>query len=329
MIDLSTRYLGLDLANPLVPSAGPLTGDFNTARELEDLGAAALVLPSLFEEELIIEQEQMSRFLDHQPIGHPEAETFLPGHGEYQSRLDQYLDMIVRYKQALSIPVIASLNGVTDSGWLEHALDLERAGCDALEINLYDVVFDPLLSSDQVERRYLGIVHHLMEKVKVPVAVKLCPEITALAHFVRMLESAGARGVICFNRFYQPDIDLDRMCPVPRVHLSEVQESWQRIRWISLLRGQTNLSLAASGGFHSHLDVMKALLCGADIVQMCSVLIRDGIERLGLILQRMSQWMEEHEYESVMQLKGSLSQMNSAHPDRYARAHYMQVLDVL
>lgn len=326
MIDLSTQYLGLKLDNPLVPSSSPLTGDFDAARRLEDLGAGALVLPSLFEEELVHEQERMSQFLDHQDIGHAEASTFLPDVPAYQSRLDQYLNLITRYKAALNIPVIGSLNGISKTGWLEHAKDLQEAGCDALEINLYSIIADPKESSDDIERRYTGIVHELSQKLTIPVTVKLSNQFTALTHFVNRLESAGAIGLVCFNRFYQPDIDLDSLHVVPRLQLSSSAESWERVRWIAILKRYSSLSLAATGGFHTSDDIAKALLAGADVVYLCSVLLQQGVEHLNILKSTLSTWMEDKEYESAEQLKGSLSHQHAINPDAYERANYIEVL---
>ncbi len=326
MIDLSTEYLGLSLSNPLVPSSSPLTGDFDTVRRLEDLGAGAIVMPSLFEEELIEEQEAMVHFLDHQDIGHAEADTYLPGVHSYQSRLDQYLRLVERYKAALSIPVIGSLNGVSLSGWLEHAKDLQEAGCDALEINLYAVEASPEASSEQVEQRYLSVVQELSSQLVIPVTVKLSNHITALTHFVSHLEMAGAFGVVCFNRFYQPDIDLNTLKLEPRLQLSTSAESWERVRWLGILRRYCKLSLAATGGFHQRDDIAKALLAGADVVYLCSVLLEQGVEKLHILKSELINWMHEQEYESVSQLKGSLSHQHAVNPDVYERANYIQVL---
>lgn len=327
MPDLTTSYLGIPLANPFVPSSSPLTGDFDSARRLEDAGAAALVLPSLFEEEWVEETHHMVRFLDHQALGHHEAESFLPVPGQYRSLLDHYLERVQRYKAALRIPVIGSLNGVTDTGWLEQATQLEQAGCDALEINLYDVVSDPQRSSDDVERTYLRIVHHVVDEVSIPVTVKLCSQITALTHFVSRLESAGAKGVACFNRFYQPDMDLDTLHLNPRIQLSASHESWQRIRWVGLLRPHVQLSLAVTGGFHDFRDAAKALLAGADVVHLCSVLLQEGEGVLSRIHKELDHWMEEREYDSLSQLKGSVSADNAINPAAYSRANYIRVLD--
>lgn len=327
MVDLTTTYCGLSLNNPLVPSSSPLTGNLDQARRLEDAGAAALILPSVFEEELIHEQEHMHRFLDMQDIGHHEADSFLPVSGQYASRLDRTLENIARYKQVLSIPIVASLNGVTDSGWIDHARDLEEAGCDAIELNLYGINADHHDSSDMVERRYLHLVRHLTEVIKIPCVVKLSSQFTCVGHFVGQLESAGVAGVSLFNRFYQPDIDLDSLRIHPCLSLSSSEETRLRIRWLAMLRPQVAMTLAATGGFHNHQDVLKALLAGADVVHVCSVLLQQGISALPKILQDMTHWLEEKEYASVVQMKGSLSYRNAINPDGYERANYLDVLD--
>ncbi|MFE8071163.1 dihydroorotate dehydrogenase-like protein [Marinobacteraceae bacterium S3BR75-40.1] len=328
MIDLSTRYLGLDLKNPLVPSSSPLTGDFDMARRLEDAGAAALVLPSLFEEEVVAEQEMLHRFLDQQDIGHAEADTFLPEAGEeYVSHLDRYLERIQRYKAALDIPVIGSLNGVTDEGWLDHARDLEQAGCDALELNVYFVAADADESAAAVEARYLDLLRHVRGTVRIPVTVKLSSQLSSVAYMVKQLEACGAQGVSLFNRFYQPDLDLESLALVPRIHPSSAAESLLRIRWIGLLRPQVGLSLAATGGFQDHRQTLKALLVGADVVQFCHVLLERGPAHLGQVLTDLHRWMEEHEYQSVEQLKGSVCQSHAQNPAEFERANYVDVLD--
>ncbi|MDX1693050.1 MAG: dihydroorotate dehydrogenase-like protein, partial [Ketobacteraceae bacterium] len=327
MVDLKTEYLGLSLKNPLVPSSSPLTGNLDDARRLEDYGAAALILPSLFEEALINEQENMSRFIEHQDIGHAEADSFLPAPPTFHSTLDQYLEKVERYKGALSIPVIGSLNGTTASGWIDHARDLESAGCDAIELNLYSINANRADSSDDIERRYLKIVHELSRTIRIPFTVKLSPQITSLTHFVNRLEQAGAQGVSLFNRFYQPDIDLDTLTVAPRLQLSSSYECLLRIHWIALLRPQVKLGLAATGGFHDHRDALKALLAGADVVHLCSLLLAQGPEAVQPVLQQMIQWMEDKEYQSVQQLKGSLSYQHAVDPSAYERANYLQVLD--
>ena len=326
-MDLTTQYLGLTLKNPLVPSSSPLTGNFDDARRLEDMGASALVLPSLFEEALIHEQENMSRFIELQDIGHHEADSFLPAPANFVSTLEQYLERIQRYKEALDIPVIGSLNGTTLSGWVEHGKDLEDAGCDAIELNLYSVNGNKADSSDDIERRYLRIVHDLSKAISIPFTVKLSPQITSLTHFVSRLEQAGAKGVSLFNRFYQPDIDLDTLAVTPKIQLSSSYECLLRVHWLALLRPQVNIGLAATGGFHDHRDALKALLAGADVVHLCSVLLEQGAQHLDSIEAGICAWMVENEYESINQLKGSLSYQHAIDPSAYERANYLQVLD--
>lgn len=327
MVDFTTRYCGLTLKNPLVPSSGPLTGNLDDARRLEDAGAAALILPSLFEEELIHEQEHLHRFMDMQDIGHHEADSFLPTVHPCASRLDRMLETIVRYKQSLSIPVVASLNGVTDSGWIEYAQDLQAAGCDAIELNLFGVEPGVETRSEMVEERYLTLVSHLAGSVQIPCVAKLSNQFSGVVSFVSRLEQAGAAGVSVFNRFYQPDIDLETLQIRPQLSLSSVQDTLLRIRWIAMIRPHVGLTLSATGGFHGFQDVMKALLAGADVVHLCSVLLKAGPEVIGTILEDMGCWMTEKEYTSVQQLQGSLSYRNAANPEGYERANYMDVLD--
>lgn len=327
MVDLTTSYAGLALKNPLVPSSSPLTGHLDDAKKLEDQGASAIVLPSLFEEALIHEQETMNRFLDHQDIGHFEADSFLPNPSSFNSGLDQYLERINKYKTSLEIPVIGSLNGITQTGWVEYAKDLQDAGCDALELNLYGINANKRESSDDVERRYLKIVHDLSKAISIPFVVKLSPQITSLTHFIHCLEQAGASGISIFNRFYQPDIDLETLAITPHIQLSQSYEALMRIRWIAMLRPQIKIGIAATGGFHHYQDVLKALLAGADVVHLCSVLLSEGVGALARIQEHMVQWLEEKEYQSIAQLKGSLSYQNAINPGAYERANYLQVLD--
>lgn len=327
MVDLSTAYLGLELANPLVPSSSPLTGEVDSARRLEDAGAAAIVMPSLFEETIIAEQQRLERFLDEPALGHGEAESFAPRPAQFQSTEARYLESLQALKAALRIPVIASLNGVTDGGWLSHARALQDAGADALELNVYYVAGDPGDSAAAVERRYLDVVSALVETVELPVTVKLSSQFTAPLAIVRLLERAGARGVSLFNRFYQPDIDLETLDVVPQLSLSSVEEARLRVRWTALMRGHVNCGLAVTGGFHSVEEVLKALLAGADVVHLCSVLLREGPVALTAILEALERWLEEREYQSVSQLKGSMSCECAPDPAAYERANYVQVLE--
>ncbi|MCG8313464.1 MAG: dihydroorotate dehydrogenase-like protein [Pseudomonadales bacterium] len=327
MVDLTTSYAGLQLKNPLVPSSSPLTGNLDDAKRLEEAGASALILPSLFEEALINEQENMSDFIHHQDIGHYEADTFLPEPVAFRSTLDKYLEQINTYQSALDIPIIASLNGTSKSGWIDHAKDLQDAGCHGIELNLYSVNGNSRESSDDIERRYLSLVHELSKAITIPFVIKLSAQITSICHFVSRLEQAGARGVSLFNRFYQADIDLDTLAVNPKLQLSSSYESLLRIRWIAMLRPQTSLGIAATGGFHQRDDILKALLAGADIVHLCSLLLAEGPQKLTQLEKEISIWLEEKEYESISQLKGSLSYQHAINPTAYERANYMQVLD--
>ncbi len=327
MIDLKTTYLGLDLKNPLIASSGPLTGDIDSIRVLEDEGASAIILPSLFEETLIHEQEQMARFLDHQDIGHHESDSFLPIPAEYSSHLDKMLDLVAQCKQSLDIPVIGSINGVSPGGWLESAQDLQQAGCNAIELNLYSIEAEINKTAKDVEDSFLDIMGILNEEITVPITVKLTPQFSSLTHFVSKLEQRGAAGVVCFNRFYQPNIDLDTLSLSSALSLSSSYESLARVRWIALLKNQVSLSLAATGGFHNHEDVLKGLLAGADAICLCSALMKHGPQVLSEIITNLTAWMEEKEYDSVEQLKGSLSLKNAESPSVYARGNYVHLMD--
>jgi len=327
MVDLTTDYLGLKLANPLVPSASPLSRDVDSARRLEDAGASALVMYSLFEEKIEAEEHQMDRFFYNQSIGHNESDSFHPMPENIQTYQEQYLEHLQQLKSALSIPVIASLNGTSLSGWVEYGKQLQQAGADALELNIYHLAANADENGDAVEQRYLDILQELKGQVSVPIVMKLSSQFSSPIHFAKRLEAAGADGIALFNRFYQPDIDLETLEVVPKLELSSSAEALLRIRWTALLYGRTKLSLAVTGGFHQTPDVLKALLAGADVVHLCSVLLKHGTSRLREILAEMEQWLAEHEYESVNQLKGSVSRQHAIDPSAYERANYVQVLD--
>jgi dihydroorotate dehydrogenase (fumarate) len=326
MIDLSTDYVGLRLKNPLVPSASPLTRDVDGVLRLEDAGAAAVVMYSLFEEELQAEDERAVRFLLHGELGHGEAASFLPDTAHYRSGLDAYLEQLTLLKRRLDIPVVASLNGTSLSGWVELGRELERAGADALELNVYHVAADPLVSGQSVEARYISLLAELRARVEIPIVMKLSPYFSSLPHFIRDLEVAGARGVALFNRFYQPDIDLEHLRLSHRLHLSSPEEALLRIRWLAILHGRVDLTLAATGGVHSHQEALKMLLAGADVVHLASALLLHGPARLGEILDDMRHWLEEREYASVRQLKGSMSQKNLPEPTALERASYVRMI---
>jgi dihydroorotate dehydrogenase (fumarate) len=327
MIDFSTDYVGLKLKNPLVPSSSPLSKKLDTVLQLEDAGAGAIVLHSLFEEELRAEEAMAERFLLHADLGHGESDGFLPDHGNYQNRLDSYLDHLRRVKERLEIPVVASLNGVSLSGWVELGKELQQAGADALELNVYHVAADTHYSGEAVEARYVSLLTELRGVVKIPIIMKLSPFFSSLPHFVKQLENAGVRGVSLFNRFYQPDFDLDSLRMVDQLHLSYPDEALLRIRWIAILHGRTSLTLAATGGVHACQEAIKLLLAGADVVHLASCLLQHGPGRLREILDNMERWMSEREYSSVAQLKGSMSQKNLPDPSLVERASYLRVLD--
>jgi len=326
MIDLSTEYLGLKLANPLVPSSSPLTAELDSAKKLEDAGASALVLPSLFEEAIEYEQKQLERFVNSQSLGHYEAQSYQPVPEDYSSELDNYLESIQRFKSALDIPVIASLNGISTNGWIDSGKELQQAGADALELNVYYIAGDPCTSGEEVEQRYLQLLTDLRQHISIPVTMKLSSQFSSIANMVLKLQQAGAQGVSLFNRFYQPDIDLETLQIKPHLDLSSSMESLLRIRWIALIRGRVDLSIAATGGFHRAEDIIKALLVGADITHLCSVLLQNGPEHIAVLKQGLQYWLEEHEYDSVTQMKGSVSKSCAINPAALEHCNYMHVI---
>ncbi len=326
MPDLRTTYLGLELANPLVPSASPLSRSIDMARRLEDAGASALVMYSLFEEAVAAEDEELARFLHNQDIGHAEAMSFRPVPDDYRTTLDQYLEQLSALKEALEIPVIASLNGISLSGWVEHGRSLEEAGADALELNVYYVAADAHETAVDVENRYLDLLRELKGVVNIPVTMKLSPQFSSLPNFLTRVEEAGANGVALFNRFYQPDIDLETLQVSPVPQLSSSADSLLSMRWIAILHGRVGLSLAATGGIHTTEDVIKMLLAGADVTHLCSALLRNGPEHLALLRRGLDLWLEDHEYVSVAQMKGSVCYNNAVDPAAYERTNYLETL---
>jgi dihydroorotate dehydrogenase (fumarate) len=325
-MDLSTQYLGLTLKNPLVPSASPLSRHIDSAKRLEDAGASALVMYSLFEEEIRVEDELFDTFLYNQDIGHAEADSYRPFPEQHGSIIDNYLAQLNLLKQSLDIPVIASLNGVSAGGWVDHALEIQQTGADALELNVYYVAADIDESGEEVEQRYIDTLKAVKCCLEIPVVVKISPYFSSVANMVRRLESAGADGVSLFNRFYQPGIDLESLDVTPQLQLSHSGESLLAMRWIAMLHNKVDLTLAATGGIHNADDAMRLLLAGADVTHLCATLLKNSPEYLATILLQMQQWMEEREYESVEQLKGSVSQQHAADPAAYERANYIEVL---
>lgn len=323
MIDLSTTYLGLRLPHPLVVGAGPIGDDLDAVRRAEDAGAAAIGLRSLFEEQLRLEELTHDAHRGHHSA---EAASYLPPVSDYVLGPDAYLEHVAKVKRAVAVPVIASLNGVTDDGWLHHAKLIADAGADALELNVYAVGGDPGEDAAAVEARLVAMVRHVVRETPIPIAVKLSPFYTALAHTARALVDAGARGLVLFNRFYQPDIDPEALDVSLRLTLSTPAELLLRLRWLALLTGRIDASLAASGGVHSGQDALKAVMAGADCVQMMSALLHHGVEHLATVKGELASWLEEREYESLDQAKGSMSLARSPRPEAYERANYIRVL---
>jgi dihydroorotate dehydrogenase (fumarate) len=326
MIDLTTRYLGLNLRNPLVASASPLSQEIDSIRQLEDAGASAVVLYSLFEEQIHRETLELDFYLSSGTESFPESLSYFPEPTEFRNGPEEYLEHIRRAKSAVQIPVIASLNGSSVGGWIQYATQMEEAGADALECNIYWIVTDPNVTSAQVEQRYLDIVQAVKSAVHIPVAVKLSPFFSNFAGMAKELDDAGADGLVLFNRFYQPDIDLDALEITPNVLLSTPQAMRLPLTWVAILRGRVKASLAATSGIHEAEDVIKLLLAGADVTMFCSTLLRNGIKHLNTIQAELRNWMEAHEYESVRQMQGSMSQMRCQDPSAFERAQYMRAV---
>ena len=326
MLDLSTNYLGLALKNPLVPSSTPLSHNIDSVLHLEDAGAAAIVMHSLFEEDVRNDEQMIDRFLIN-PDSFGEAAGHLPVGRDYLSKLDSYLAQIQLLKSRLDIPVVASLNGSSPTGWLELGKEMQDAGADALELNAWFMPSDPRVSGAVLEEHYIALLKELKRVVSIPVSMKLSPFFSSLPNFVQQAEAAGAAGVSLFNRFFQPDIDLETLKVVDRVQLSSSADVLLSMRWIAILRGRTGLTLAASGGVHSGEDALKMLLAGADVVHLASALLQRGPQALMEVLDGVKHWMEVREYESVAQLKGSMSQQNLPNPSAFARAAYLNALD--
>jgi dihydroorotate dehydrogenase (fumarate) len=326
MVDMKTTYLGLPLKNPLVASASPLSKKLDTAKQLEEAGIAAIVMYSLFEEQIVQESLKLDRDLSRGTYSFAEALEYIPDYGTYSIGPGRYVEQLSALKQAVNIPVIGSLNGVSPGGWIEYADKIEGAGADALELNLYDLVTDPEITSTELEARHIELVGNICDRVSIPVAVKLSPFYTALPNFALRLVDAGANGIVLFNRFYQPDFDLEELEVVPDLVLSDSDELRLPLRWIAILYGRVNADFALTSGIHSAMDMLKAIMSGASVTMMASVLLKNGIDQVATILGEATTWMEEHEYESIFQMKGSMSQQAVADPARIERVNYMQVL---
>ena len=327
-VDLRTRYLGLELRSPIVASAAPHNGEPITAGRLQRAGAGAIVLPSLFEEEIVAEEVGLNRSLEQGTEHFAEALDYFPAVDAFVGTADRYLASLERVKVQATVPIIASLNASSVGGWVRYARLIQDAGADALELNLYHVSADPLRTAAEMETADLELIAAVRASVTIPLAVKLSPYYSAFAHFAAAAANAGADGLVLFNRFYQPDFDLDTLEVVPRLDLSQPWELRLPVRWIAILRPQLGprVSLAATSGAHAGTDVLKGLMVGADVVMMTSALLRHGPEHIGKVETELRAWMTEHEYESVEQLRGSASQATAEDPAAFERSNYMQTL---
>jgi dihydroorotate dehydrogenase (fumarate) len=326
MMDLSTSYLGFELTSPLIPGAGPLADDLDTVRRLEDAGAAAIVMRSLFEEQIAYEEAATFAVTEAHGYSQGEAGSYFPAPDAFALGPDEYLEHLRRIKDAVRVPVVASLNGVTPGGWLRYASLMEQAGADALELNVYALATDATEDARTAEDRTIEMVREVRSKVRIPVAIKLSPFYTSFANFAHRLDGAGSAGLVLFNRFWQPDIDVEELEVRRELHLSDSSELPLRLRWLAILSGNVRASLAVTGGVHTVLDVIRAVMAGAHAVQMVSALLRHGPEHLAVLRRQVEQWLEEHEYSSLREMRGSMSLRSCPDPQAYERANYMLLL---
>jgi dihydroorotate dehydrogenase (fumarate) len=325
-MNMKTTYLGLQLDHPIMAGASPLGADLDAVRRLEDAGAAAITLPSLFEEQITREESGTLYDLDGHANSFAEATSYFPSVDEMTLGPESYLNQLRRVKEAVKVPVIGSLNGITNSGWLDYARKMEQTGADAIELNIYYLATNPFETADMVEKRTLEIVRTVKSSVKIPVAVKLSPFFSSLAHFAKVLEGTGADALVLFNRFYQPDLDIENLEVVPALQLSSSSTLRMRLRWLALLYSHITMPMAVTGGVHTAEDAVKATMAGATGIQMVSATLKYGPERITEVRDGLAAWMEEHEYESLEQMRGSLSLMKCPNPQAFERANYMRVL---
>ncbi len=325
-MDLSTTYLGLTLKNPVVASASPLTENLDNIKRMEQAGAAAVVMFSLFEEQIELENAELDRSLAGTSFVSAESQSYFPDPDSYRVGPERYLENLARAKAAVSIPVIGSLNGVVGGAWTRYAKLMQAAGADAIELNIYTIPTDPDLKSGQVEQGYCDLLREVKASVQIPVAVKLAPYFTAMVNMAKKLDEAGADGLALFNRFYQPDFDLEALEIVPSLQLSTSYELLLRLHWVAILYGRIRPDMAVTGGVHTSYDVLKAMMAGARVAMMTSALLKRGIPYIATVLDELKTWMEEHEYESIKQMQGSMSQKSVADPKSFLRANYLKVL---
>jgi len=326
MIDLKTTYLGLKLNNPLVASASPLSKKVDYVKRMEDAGIAAVVMYSLFEEQITHESLELDHFLSRNTNSSSEAMSYLPDSGQYSLLPEKYLENIGKLKKAVKIPVIGSLNGVSKGGWVRYARNIQDAGADALELNLYYIPTDPTLTAQELEDAQVELVADVKSSIKIPLAVKLSPYYSSLPNFVGRLDAKGVNGLVLFNRFYQPDFDLEDLKIAHTLELSISNDLRLPLRWISILQSQVKADFALTSGVHTYQSVLKAMMAGARVAMLASELLQNGIERIPAILQDLEVWMQEHEYTSIKQMQGSMSQKSVAEPAAFERANYMKVL---
>lgn len=326
MTDLSTTYLGLKLRNPVVASASPLSKKIDRAKKLDDAGIGAIVMFSLFEEQIIQESLELNHYLDRGTNSYPEALSYLPDGGMYAVNPEKYLSQVTGLKKAVSVPVIGSLNGVSKGGWTNYARRIQEAGADALELNLYYIPIDLEATSNDIEDMQVELVAEVKSAITIPLAVKISPFVTSIPNFVKRLVEAGADGLVLFNRFYQPDFDLDELEILHSLDLSTPAEMRLPLRWISILSGKVNTDFALTSGVHSHTDVVKAMMSGAKVAMMASSLLHNGEQSVGPLLSGLETWMVDHEYQSIRQMQGSMSQNSVKEPAAFERANYMKVL---
>ena len=326
MPDLTTTFMGLSLRSPLVASASPLSETVESARRLDDAGVGAIVVFSLFEEQITHESFELDHYLLSTAHTHAESMNYFPDFEQYATGPQRYLDHISRLRDAVAVPVIGSLNGVSTGGWVEYARKIEDAGADALELNLYFLPTDEEVSGAAMEGAYVTLVRDVCEQVSIPVTVKLTPFFSCLPHLARRLTQAGASGLTLFNRFYQPDFDLESLSVVPRLELSSSSELRLPLQWVAILYGKIHADFALTGGVHSAADALKAIMAGASVTMLASELLANGVGRVTELIEEISAWMEEHEYKSVEQMRGSMSLQGLADPGAFQRANYMKVL---
>jgi dihydroorotate dehydrogenase (fumarate) len=326
-MELSTTYLGLKLKNPIVASASPLSRSMDSMHRLEDAGASAIVMHSLFEEQITHEAESMDHYKSYGTESFAEALTYFPDTGDYHFAPEEYLELVAKAANKLEVPIIASMNGITPGGWTGYAKKMVEAGASALELNIYYIPTDGTMAGVDVENRYSDVLKEVRGAVDIPVAVKLSPFFSSIPNVAKRLVSEGADGLVLFNRFYQPDIDLEELDVKPGVELSTSYANRLPMRWIGILFGKIKASLAATSGVHTAEDVLKLTMVGADVTMMCSALLMHGPEYIGKVLKDLEHWMQEHEYESIEQMKGSLSHKSIANPSAYERANYMKALN--